>query len=260
MKKIESRDNKWVKRLNGLKIKKNRDKEGVFIAEGLRFVSEIPADWSIEAYAVSESFAAENDLSAYEKRAELLCLPDVLFSSVCDTENPQGILAVCQKKKWDMEQVFAKKTPFLLLAEDMNDPGNLGTLIRTADACGADGVFLSKGSVDLYNPKVLRATMGSLFHVPVFQNIDLHEIAEQLHTAEIPLYAAHLRGTLYPYALNLADSCAFLIGNEARGLSDAAAALCDRLVKIPMPGQAESLNASVAAGILMYEVVRQRLE
>lgn len=259
MKKIESRDNKWVKRLNGLKIKKNRDKEGVFLAEGLRFVSEIPADWSIEAYAVSESFAAENNLSAYEKRAELLCLPDALFSSVCDTENPQGILAVCKKKKWDMEQVFSKKTPFLLLAEGLNDPGNLGTLIRTADACGADGVFLSTGSVDLYNPKVLRATMGSLFHVPVFQNIDLHEMAKQLHTAEIPLYAAHLQGNLYPYDLNLADSCAFLIGNEARGLSDAAAALCDRLVKIPMPGQAESLNASIAAGILMYEVVRQRL-
>lgn len=259
MKKIESRDNKWVKRLNGLKIKKNRDKEGVFIAEGLRFVSEIPADWVVEAYAVSESFAAENDLSGYKKRAELLRLPDALFSSVCDTENPQGILAVCKKMKWDMEQVFAKKAPFLLLAEGMNDPGNLGTLIRTADACGADGVFLSKGSVDLYNPKVLRATMGSLFHVPVFQNIDLHEMAERLRTAEIPLYAAHLRGNMYPYALNLADSCAFLIGNEARGLSDDAAVLCDRLVKIPMPGQAESLNASIAAGILMYEVVRQRL-
>ncbi len=185
MKRIESRDNKWVKRLNGLKIKKNRDKEGVFVAEGLRFISEVPVDWAVEAYAVSETFAVENDLSLYEKKAELLCLPDALFASVCDTENPQGILAVCKKLNWNEEAVFAKEKPFLILAEELNDPGNLGTVIRTADACGADGVFLSKGSVDLYNPKVLRSTMGSMFHVPVFQNVDLKEISEKLNYIQI---------------------------------------------------------------------------
>lgn len=260
MKRIESRDNKWVKRLNGLKIKKNRDKESVFVAEGLRFIKEVPADWAVEAYAVSETFAAENDLNRYEKKAEVLCLPDALFASICDTENPQGILAVCKKLEWDEEVMFVKENPFFLLAEELNDPGNLGTVIRTADACGADGVFLSKGSVDLYNPKVLRSTMGSLFHVPVFQNVDLNEISAKLKEKEIPLYAAHLKGNRFPYDLDLKTSCAFLIGNEARGLSEKAADLCDHLVKIPMPGQAESLNASIAAGVLMYEVVRQRLE
>ncbi len=259
MKKIESRDNKWIKRLNGLKIKKNRDKEGVFVAEGLRFISEIPANFPIECFAVSESFAAEQDVSVYEKRAETLLLPDALFASVCDTENPQGILAVCKKLDWDMYSVFQKKRPFFLLAEELNDPGNLGTVIRTADACGADAVFLSKGSVDLYNPKVLRSTMGSLFHVPVFQNSDLNELSAQLKAHNIPLYAAHLKGDRYPYALELQKACAFIIGNEARGLSDKAADLCDAWVKIPMPGQAESLNASIAAGVLLYEVVRQRL-
>lgn len=204
-------------------------------------------------------FAAENDLSPYEEKAEVLCLTDALFAAVCDTENPQGILTVCKKLDWDADAVLAKKTPFLLLAEELNDPGNLGTVIRTADACGADAVFLSKGSVDLYNPKVLRATMGSLFHVPVFQNIDLHALSEKMQAKQIPLYAAHLKGDRYPYALPLQDACAFLIGNEARGLSEDAAALCDAWVKIPMPGQAESLNASVAAGVLLYEVVRQRL-
>lgn len=259
MKRIESRENKWVKRLNGLKIKKNREKEGIFVAEGLRFIQEVPADWAVEAYAVSESFAAENDILAYEERAEVFCLPDALFAAVCDTEHPQGILAVCKKPEWSQDAVFAGKNPFFLLAEELNDPGNLGTVIRTADACGADAVFLSRGSVDLYNPKTLRSTMGSLFHVPVFQNAELATLAERMKKANIPLYAAHLQGESYPYALHLKTACAFLIGNEARGLSEEAAALCDQWVKIPMPGQAESLNASVAAGVLLYEVVRQRI-
>ncbi len=258
MKRIESRDNPWIKRLNGLKIKKNRDKEGLFISEGLRFIREIPKNWGLVAYVISDAFAAENDLSPYAQRAELLCLPDALFAAVCDTKNPQGILAVCKKPHWDTDAVLAKKTPFLLLAEELNDPGNLGTVIRTADACGADAVFLSHGSVDLYNPKVLRATMGSLFHVPVFQNADLPLLAERLKAKRIPLYAAHLKGNCTPYALPLRNACAFLIGNEARGLSEEAAALCDAWVKLPMPGQAESLNASVAAAVLLYEVVRQR--
>ena len=268
MKRIESRDNKWIKRLNGLKIKKNRDKEGLFIAEGLRFIREIPKNWEVLAYAVSDAFAAENDLSLYEEKAEVLCLTDALFAAVCDTENPQGILAVCKKLDWDADAVLAKKTPFLLLAEELNDPGNLGTVIRTADACGADAVFLSKGSVDLYNPKVLRATMGSLFHVPVFQNIDLHALSEKMQAKQI-----YLPKGKTPFVLSQDDVCYYhsqdgdgiatklVIDEEgkARGLSEDAAALCDAWVKIPMPGQAESLNASVAAGVLLYEVVRQRL-
>ena len=108
MKRIESRDNKWIKRLNGLKIKKNRDKEGLFIAEGLRFIREIPKNWEVLAYAVSDAFAAENDLSPYEEKAEVLCLTDALFAAVCDTENPQGILAVCKKLDWDADAVLAK--------------------------------------------------------------------------------------------------------------------------------------------------------
>lgn len=260
MKKIESRENKWFKRLNGLKLKKNRDKEGVFLAEGLRFVSEIPKEQAVEAFVVSEGFSAAHDVAIYEKKAPVLCIPDGLFATLCDTENPQGILAVCQKLDWDETAVFRKKDPFFLLAEELNDPGNLGTVIRTADACGADGVFLSKGSVDLYNPKVLRATMGSLFHIPVFQDRSLEELSVKLKQERIPLYAAHLQGKDYPYDLDLRQSCAFLIGNEARGLSEQAAAYCEQWVKIPMPGRAESLNASVAAAVLLYEVVRQRIK
>lgn len=258
-KRIESAQNKIIKRLHGLQLRKNREKENVFVAEGLRFVSEIPKDWAVELYAVSDRYAQTHDISDLEKRAEVYILTDSLFEKVSETENPQGILAVLVQKEYDMTAIMEKKNVFFLLAEEMNDPGNLGTVIRTADACDVDAVFLSKGSVDVYHPKTLRATMGSIFHVPVFQNISILDIAERMHKRGIPLYAAHLKGRQYPYSLNLRRDCAFMIGNEARGLSDEAAELCDSFVKLPMPGDAESLNASIAAGVLMYEVVRQRL-
>ncbi len=257
-KRIESTKNHLIKRLQGLKQRKNREKEGVFIAEGLRFVEEIPKDWGIECYVVSDHFTQTYDISAFEKRADTYCVTDKLFALLADTENPQGILAVCHQKTYDLETILQNKNGFFLLAEEMNDPGNLGTIIRTADACNVDAIFLSKGSVDVYHAKTLRATMGSVFHIPVFQNVSLEETATCLQGRGIPIYAAHLKGRQYPYSLNLRRACAFLIGNEARGLSDDAAALCDSYVKIPMPGKAESLNASVAAAVLLYETVRQR--
>lgn len=258
MKRIGSRENKTFKRLNGLKSRKNREKEGLFLAEGERFVSEIPEGGGVECFVFSETFCENHDTARYETRAETLLLTDALFAALCDTETPQGILAVCKKLQWDEGEVLRREKPFLLLAEGMQDPGNLGTVIRTADACGADAVFLSKGSVDLYNPKTLRATMGSLFHIPVFQGVSLEDAAGKLKKRGIPLYAAHLRGEVTPYALELENACAFLIGNEGRGLSEEGAALCSQWVRIPMPGRAESLNASVAAAVLMYEAVRQR--
>ncbi|WP_304509228.1 TrmH family RNA methyltransferase [Anaerotignum sp.] len=258
-KKIESHQNKVFKRIKSLNQKKNRDREDIFVAEGLRFVSEIPQGWEVELFAVSDAFAQENDMEIYEERAKTFIFPNELFSLLGDTENPQGILAVCKKQNTAQETLWRGGASFFLLAEELNDPGNLGTIIRTADACGVDGIFLSKGCVDVYNPKVLRATMGSVFHVPVFQDVSLKEVILKMKENNISLYAAHLKGECYPYHLPLEKGCAFMIGNEARGLSNEAAELCDQWVKIPMPGMAESLNASIAAGVLLYEVVRQRL-
>lgn len=113
MKRIESRNNKWIKRLNGLKIKKNRDKEGLFIAEGLRFIREIPKNWEVLAYAVSDALCRRKRPFPLRRKAEVLCLTDALFAAVCDTENPQGILAVCKKLDWDADAVACrKKRPF----------------------------------------------------------------------------------------------------------------------------------------------------
>lgn len=258
---IDSSQNKTIKLISSLKAKKDRDRLGLFVAEGIRFVEEIPNGYEIVLYAVSESFGAEFDLSVFENRAIVHVVADKLFKEISDTTNPQGILAVIRQKNISVEQVIenAQENGFFIIAEELNDPGNLGTIVRTADACGCDGVFLSKGSVDIYNPKVLRSTMGSIFHLPVISDVDIEECVKKLKDKGITIYAAHLQGLEYPYSFNLSKGCSFILGNEARGLSDKVAKLADVYVKIPMPGKAESLNASIAAGVLMYEVVRQRL-
>lgn len=249
-----------IKKIISLKQKKEREKQKLFIAEGIKFVSEIPKDWQVDLFVVSQTFANENNISAYQKKANTFVVTDTIFHSITDTQAPQGILALCFQKEYNIDSFLEKnkQNGFYILAEKLNDPGNLGTIIRTADAGGVQAIFLSKESVDIYNEKVLRATMGSIFHIPIFQNIDLKQTIEKLHKYHTTVLAAHLKAKEYPYMLNLKQPCAFLIGNEANGLSENAANLCDTYVKLPMIGQAESLNASIAAGILIYETVRQR--
>ena len=255
---IESTQNKLIKELRALGDKKHRDESGLFIADGFRFVSEIPENTKINKMVFSESFSAKNDISCFREKADCYIISDKLFNTVSDTKNPQGILAVCAKLKYEIKDII-RKNGFYVIAEEMNDPGNLGTVIRTAHAAGANGVILSAGSVDLYNPKVLRSTMGSVFKVPVIQNADLECITSFMKKNGIKIYAAHLKGKKNYFDLDQKSGCAFMLGNEARGLSDKAAAMCDCLIRIPMPGQAESLNASVAAAVLIYEAVRQRI-
>jgi TrmH family RNA methyltransferase len=148
---------------------------------------------------------------------------------------------------------------FLLIVDGVRDPGNLGTIIRTAHACGVNGVFLIKGTVDQFNPKVLRSAAGSIFHVPVIMLDDTEQIIIDLKKAGINVIISHLQGDKYPFNVDLKEPIAIVVGNEAFGVNPKLADICNNLVKIPMPGNAESLNVAVAAGILMYEVVRQRL-
>lgn len=256
---IESVQNKVVKKVKALQQRKTRDKEGLFVVEGVRFVAEIPQNNPILFYVLSHTFFANHDVSMYEKRSQVFVCADKVFDAMADTEHTQGILAVCQKKELSLSAFPLKQTGLYLLAEEIQDPGNLGTIIRTADACKVDGIFLSKGCVDLYNAKVLRSTMGSLFHIPIFQNVDLIEYLDTIQQNQIAVFAAHLKATEYYYHTDFKKGCAFVIGNEGKGISDALAKKCNQFIKIPMIGQAESLNASVATGVLLYEVVRQRL-
>lgn len=256
---IESVQNKLVKKIKSLQQRKNRDKEGVFIVEGIRFVGEIPQTVTILYYAVSHTFQKINDISIYEKRSQVFVFSDNVFDSISDTQHTQGIIAICQKKNIELSEYVLHEKGFYILAENIQDPGNLGTIIRTADACHADAVFLSKGCVDLYNAKVLRSTMGSLFHMPIFQNVDFIEYMDIMKQNNITIFASHLKAKKYYYHADFHKACALVIGNEGKGITDEIAQKCHEWIKIPMVGKAESLNVSIAAGVLMYEVVRQRI-
>ena len=246
---IESNQNKIIKEVNSL-----RDKTGLFILEGKRLVDEIPNSWEIKYLLKAESYSEDINFE------NVYTVKDSLFEKISETVNPQGILAVCHIKEFDVTNVDYSNSPFFVVLENVTDPGNMGTLIRTADAAGADGIFLSKGCVDIYNPKVIRATMGSIFHLPIYRNLNLMDLMEDFKNNNVKTLAAHLKGTSTPYKVDMTTACAVIIGNEANGLSDEISEMASDLVKIPMPGKAESMNAGIAGGILIYEAVRQRIE
>ena len=251
---IESNQNKIIKEVNSLKAKKERDKTGLFILEGKRLVDEIPNSWEIKYLLKAESYSEDINFE------NVYTVKDSLFEKISETVNPQGILDVCHIKEFDVTNVDYSNSPFFVVLENVTDPGNMGTLIRTADAAGADGIFLSKGCVDIYNPKVIRATMGSIFHLPIYRNLNLMDLMEDFKNNNVKTLAAHLKGTSTPYKVDMTTACAVIIGNEANGLSDEISEMASDLVKIPMPGKAESMNAGIAGGILIYEAVRQRIE
>ena len=255
-----------LRNLKHLKTKKGRDESGLFIIEGEKFVQEIPADWHVQQYVIAERYAKAHDISKYHARYDIV--RDSIFDSLADTVSPQGILAVCEQKRFCIDDMFGEIAGqarndsgyFVLLGENLNDPGNIGALIRTAAAAGANGVILTTGSGDIYNPKVLRAAAGAVLRLPIVTDAGLTETIALLNKKNVPTYAAHPRGNVLPYELDLRNNFCLLVGNESHGISDTAAKLANTLVSLPMVNNTESLNASVAGSILMYEAVRQRVE
>ncbi|MBR2766163.1 MAG: RNA methyltransferase [Blautia sp.] len=185
---------------------------------------------------------------------------DPVFGRMTDTVTPQGILTVVRIPDRLPEEILrqAGGEPLYLILEAVQDPGNLGTILRTAEGAGVNGVFLTKGCVDVTSPKVIRSTMGSIYRVPVMIVEDVAEARRLLSPLGVKLAAAHLGGKKAYDEVSYLGGTAFLIGNEARGLSEEAAAAADLLIRIPMAGQVESLNAAVSAAVLMYEAARQR--
>jgi TrmH family RNA methyltransferase len=259
---IESTSNAGVKLVIGLREKaKNRKKENAFVVEGPRMVFETPVHLLKKVY-VAESFkAGEKEkkelLGLTQQSVSVEEVSDKVMRALCDTVTPQGILAVVEKPRYELYDLL-KGVPLLLVLETIQDPGNLGTILRTAEGAGVTGVVMSKDTVDLFSPKVVRSTMGSLYRMPYYVAEDLQKTIVDLKKSGIRFFAAHLQGKKCYDECDYSKPTAFLIGNEGNGLSDEIAALADEKIVIPMGGQLESLNAAMSAGILVYEASRIR--
>ncbi len=257
---ITSSSNNKIKQVMQLKRKvKTRAEAGVFLVEGFKMVEEA-LQFGIQEVYVSES-REEELLKQHGKVLQTLSyevVSDKLFLEMSDTVTPQGILAIVKMPKYSLEDILTSQMSHIVLLENLRDPGNLGTIIRSAEGAGATGVILSKESADIFNPKVIRSTMGSIFRVPFCYVDNFKDAVIKVKNQGISLYAAHLQGTTHYESYNYTRPCGFLIGNEANGLTDETSQLADYLIKIPMMGQVESLNAAIAASILMFEVARQR--
>ena len=254
---ISSSQNNLVKKLKLLSTKKGRKRFCEFIVEGAKFVSCVPDNWEVTGIFVSESFYNSDEYDEFSSSKNIV-LKDNVFDGVCDTITPQGILAVVKTNEFALEELFNDKKAFIVVACNLQDPGNLGTLIRTADAAGASGVIISRDSADIFSSKVVRSTAGSLFNIPIVI-CNVEEAVDALKKRDINVIATDLSAKNSPYETDLNNPLAILIGNEANGISKELLKLADLRVKLPMIGGAESLNASVASGILMYEVLRQRM-
>ena len=258
---ITSANNSQVKNIIQLNQKaKARREQGLFAAEGRKMFGEAPESWIHKVY-VAESLTSDETVMKQirrlpEEKAEIVA--DNVFRQMCDTKTPQGILTVLKKPEWRMEDILKGPAPLIMILEDLQDPGNAGTIIRTGEGAGVSGVFLTKTCVDITNPKVIRSTMGSVYRMPFLYVEDVVSLKAELEQKGIRTFAAHLKGKNSYDQEDYQGGTAFLIGNEGNGLTEEAAEAADCLIRIPMCGKVESLNAAMAAGILMYEAARQR--
>lgn len=266
--------NAKIKEINKLNEKsKARREAGLFVIEGPKMFMEAPLEWVREVYVTQEFLdhidreaGAHTDRSGMGlKISEMIgwmdheVIAEAQMARISDTRTPQGILCVMSAPSYSVEDILKRRVRsngdsrrLIMVLEDIQDPGNLGTIFRTAEGVGASGIILSEGCVDLYNPKTVRATMGSIYRMPYIYSSDLSDCVNELKTDGIRVYAAHLKGELLYNEISYGDT-AFLIGNEGNGLRDETAELSDEYIKIPMEGELESLNASVAASVLMYQ-------
>ena len=259
METIQSKDNPLIKDIKKLKDKKYRIESSRFLIEGFRFVGEaLQSDFIVPLVFVGEnaldrwqSFSMQDKV---QKNTKVYSVTDQILKIISSTDTPQGIVAVVNNKSIEVEN----KQGFYTLVDKVQDPGNMGTIIRTAHAAGALGVIITKGTVDIYNEKTLRSTMGSIFHIPIIHDINLESV-KTLKSNGFRLVVSSLDTDKNFYDIDLNDKVIIAVGNEGSGISGELMDIADVKIKIPMPGGAESLNVSVAASIMMFEAVRQKL-
>lgn len=259
---ITSSSNKFIKEVKGLNKKRDRFKKGLYFIEGIRLVEDsIESNESIEYILYSdrlhETLEGRKLFDRLKDNFKYYKINHDLFREISDTESPQGILAVIRMKKFTLEDITKEKS-FIVFLDRLQDPGNMGTIIRSADALGASGIIVSKGSVDIYNPKVVRSTMGSLFHLPIIQVKESVETIAKLKDLGVKVLATSVEKAKYCYDTDLTEKILIIIGNEGNGISDELFKISDESIIIPMEGKSESLNVAMASSIIMYEVLRQR--
>ena len=269
---ITSASNEKVKRIVAYNAKNRLRKEDkVFIVEGIRMQVEIPKDLILETY-VSETFLSKASDKEREYLESLPCgyeeVSDAIFKKMSDTKAPQGILSLVKQLEYKDEDLFKPAlnrdgsstglNPLILVLEGIQDPGNLGTIFRSAEGAGITGIYMSNDCADVYNSKVVRSTMGAIFRQPFKYSDDLAGTIKDLKNKGIVCYAAHLKGKCNYDELDFKKGTAFFIGNEGNGLSKEIADLADEYLLIPMLGQVESMNAATSSAILGFEAARQR--
>lgn len=261
---IDSLANRKIKLAASLHSRKHREKEGLFLAEGIRLAEmAAEADWEISFCLCTKALSSQQRGSELLKKLELRGVPvyetaENIYGKASGTDAPQGILLVMKQQKSCLTEWQAAENPLYVVLDGVQDPGNAGTIIRTADAAGADGVILLKGSADIFNEKTVRATMGSLFHLPICTDVTQEGLQAFLKEQAVSLYATALDETAGPYfQQDFKNRCAIAFGNEGNGVSRELLKNA-RKTYIPMYGAAESLNVGVSAAVVLYEAARQR--
>ena len=260
MERILSKDNKLIKHLRKLKEKKYRDEYNEFIVEGLKLVKEaLQENVDVKQIIICEGCDTgliESHLKYEMAKFDFIYVPENIFKLISDVENPQGVLAVIGKQA-DESEINLNEDVIVAL-DNIQDPGNLGTILRTVDSVGLKQILVSKGTADPYNPKVVRSTMGAIFRVKVIECESLKETLKDLQSKKYKVMCTSLEAKKTIYKVNY-NKKIIVIGNEANGVSKDIQHLADEKVIIPMLGKTESLNASVATGVILYEYVRQKL-
>jgi len=258
---ITSAQNPRVKEWSELTTKKGRDRQGRFLLEGVHLIQEaLRAGVPVRTVLFDMDKGLSSELQPLLEEApsvERIGVSPAVLAKCSETETPQGAVAIADKPEYAADALFAAPAGFVVALDGLQDPGNVGSIIRTADAAGAAGVLIGRGSADPYAPKTVRSAMGSLFHLPVVEAALVPLLAEAAARGA-QVFSTGMSSGLICYDADFTGPVWFVIGNEGRGVSPEVRSLVRRELSIPMPGQAESLNAAMAAGILLYEAVRQR--
>ena len=257
---ITSKDNEFIKNIKKLKDKKYRDERNEFIVEGIKMVGEaIKEEANIKNIIICDDCYNNCEIPSELKyeiaKRKITYVSQKVFDTITDVTNPQGILAVVEKNK--VNDIDYKQDFFLIL-DDIQDPGNIGTILRTADSINLNQIIVSNKTADAFNPKVVRSTMGAIFRINVIVCEDLSSVISQLKKHKVKIAATDLKTDKSIYDVDYKKT-AVIIGNEANGVSEKLLERADVKIKIPMTGKTESLNAAVATGIILYEKQRQEI-